>query len=69
MPYFAIVLVIFCFFKTLYYSIYELKTNKNKSGGIVGILTSILRTYITNYYNYNLLYSLDYSPLPCGNAG
>lgn len=69
MPFLAIILLVFCFFKTFYYSIYELKSNKNKSGGIIGILTSILRTYISNYNNYILLYSLNYSPLPCGNAG
>ena len=69
MPYLAIILVIFCFFKTLYYSIYELKINNNKPGGIEGIIISILRTYISYNNYYYLLHLINYSPLPSGNAG
>ena len=69
MPFLAIFLLFFCFFKTFYYGIYEFKTNKNKPGGIVSCLLAILRTYISIIYYYFLLYILNYSPLPSGNAG
>lgn len=69
MPFLAIVLLIYCFFKTFFYGIYELKNNKNKPGGIVVCLFAILRTYISLLYDNSLLYFLNYSPLPSGNAG
>ena len=69
MPFLAIVLLFFCFFKTLSYGIYELKYKKNKPGGFSVILYSILRAYIPINIHYSLLHLLNYSPLPSGNAG
>ena len=69
MPLLAIFLLIFFFLKTFYYGIFELKSNKNKPGGIVVFIYSILRTYISTCYDFCLLYFLNYSPLPSGNAG
>lgn len=69
MSFLAILLLLFGFFKTFYYGIYEFSQNKNKPGGIVVCIYSILRTYIPLLYNINLLYIINYSPLPSGNAG
>ena len=69
MPFLAIFLLILCFLKTFYYGIYEFKTNKNKPRGIAVCLYSILRTYISNHNDFYLLYIINYSPLPSGNAG
>lgn len=45
MSYLGLILLIFCFFKTFYYGIYEINQKQNKSGGIAVCLLAILRTY------------------------
>ena len=42
MEYLAMILIIYTFFKSIYYGIYEINNKKNKSGGITVILIAIL---------------------------
>ena len=39
---FVSLLIIFSFFKTLFYGIYEINNNQNKSGGITVIVLGII---------------------------
>ena len=38
----AIFFIIYCFLKTLFYAIYEIKSKKNNSGGITIILIALI---------------------------
>ncbi len=58
MPFLAFVLLVFCFFKFFYYGIYEFKQKQNKPGGIASCLLAILRTYLSDYCDYYILYFL-----------
>lgn len=56
MSYFALILLLWCFLKTFYYGIYEIKQKKNKSGGITVCLLAFLRTHFSKYYDPCFLY-------------
>ncbi len=58
MPYLALILLVWCFLKTFYYGIYEVKQKQNKPGGIAICLLAILRTYLPCYYHFYILYCL-----------
>lgn len=62
MPVLAIIFLIYCFLKTFYYGIFELKTKKNKPGGIVVCIYSILRASFSIIYNNFLLHLLVILP-------
>lgn len=47
MPYLALFLIIYCFFKTFYYGIYEIKQKQNKPGGMAVCFLAILRTCLS----------------------
>ena len=42
LKFFVSLLIIFSFLKTLFYGIYEINNNKNKSGGITVIILGII---------------------------
>ncbi len=42
MVFFGYAFIIFCFFKTFYYGLFELKTQNNKKAGIIFIFLSFL---------------------------
>lgn len=58
MPYLALFLILYCFLKTFYYGIYEIKQKQNKPGGIAVCLFAILRTYLSEHYVICFLYHL-----------
>ena len=58
MPYIVIFLLIILFFKGFYYGLYEIKNRKNFSGGIAVCVLAILRTCISNFNYFNILYYL-----------
>ena len=43
-----IVITIFILIKTIFYGVYEINTEKNKTGGIAVILLSIFTTVLAN---------------------
>ncbi len=43
-----IVITIFILIKTIFYGIYEINTEKNKTGGVAVILLSIFTTVLAN---------------------
>ena len=47
----TILFLIYIFFKTWYYGIYELKSNKNKPAAIAIFFMAIVRANISYYYN------------------
>ena len=42
MKYITLLFIIYCFFKTVYYGIFEYNNKKNKSGGIAIIIIAII---------------------------
>lgn len=63
MSFLALLLIISCFFKSFYYGIYEIKTRKNKSGGIAVCLFAILRTYLSMHCHFLALYFISFMVL------
>ena len=49
-----VILILYCFFKTISYAIYEIKQESNKSGGIIIICFSIICVIISIIALYNL---------------
>lgn len=43
-----IIITIFILIKTIFYGVYEIKTEKNKTGGIAVIMLSIFTTILAN---------------------
>lgn len=55
MKIFLFILTLFIFIKTLYYGIYEIKQNNNKTSGIVVIALSIICLIVPNILvNFNI---------------
>lgn len=57
----TLIFLIYSFFKTWYYGLYELKTNKNKTAAISMFFMAIVRSYISNYFNYLLVFIGSFS--------
>lgn len=55
----TIIYLIYVFFKTWYYGIYELKTNKNKTASTAIFILAIVRSNISNIYYYNELLGFE----------
>jgi len=61
MQYISIILVILAFLKSFYYGIFEIKEKKNKFGGIVVLVLSLIRAYSPfNSYHSRILLIICY---------
>lgn len=55
MPYLALIFIITCFLKSLYYGIYEIKEKQNIPGGIAVFIISFMRFNNSRYRNFTIL--------------
>lgn len=49
---FIFLISVFVFLKTIFYGIYEIKSNNNKFGGSIIIIISIVVLFLPNYMVY-----------------
>ncbi len=55
MKFIAILFILYCFLKTLFYAIYEIKSRKNRNGGMTIIFIALIGfllpfTVLINFY-------------------